>query len=102
MNQSAKVRALIACCALAAIFTGFSARLVQLQVTDHDEYAAIAAEKHVGKQTIYARRGIIMDINGQTLAGNDPVRNVIADASLITSPGDVAGLLAQPLGMDEG
>ncbi|MGA3169921.1 MAG: penicillin-binding protein 2 [Chthoniobacteraceae bacterium] len=102
MNQSAKVRALIACCALASIFTGFSARLVQLQLTDHDEYAALAAEKHAGKEVIYARRGLITDINGQTLAGNNPVRNVIADASFITSPEDVASLLAQPLGLDEG
>ena len=36
MNRSAKVRALIACCALALCFTGFSARLVHLQVTMHE------------------------------------------------------------------
>ena len=45
-------------------FTGFSARLVHLQVTKHDEYVALAAENHGGKQTIYARRGIVQDIRG--------------------------------------
>ncbi len=101
MIRSAKFRALIACIALVLCFTGFSARLVHLQVTMHDEYAAIAAQKHVNRQIIYARRGLITDINGQTLADNDPVRNVIADASLVTSPDDAAGLLAGPLELDE-
>ena len=101
MIGSAKVRALIACCALALIFTGFSARLVHLQVTMHDKYSAIAAEKHVRKEIIYGHRGLIMDINQQTLADNDPVRTVVADASMITAPDDAAGVLAGPLGLDE-
>jgi len=101
MIRSAKVRALVACCALAACFTGFSARLIHLQVTMHDEYAALAAEKHVQKQITYGNRGLITDVNGQTLADNDPVRNVVADASLLTSADDAAGLLAGPLGLDE-
>jgi len=101
MTSSAKVRALMACCALALCFTGFSARLVHLQVTMHDEYAAIAAEKHVNKLITYARRGLIVDINQQTLADNDPVRTVVADASLVTSPDDAVGVLAGPLGVDE-
>jgi len=101
MTRSAKVRALIVCCALALCFTGFSARLVHLQLTMHDEYAALAEEKHVNKQIIYARRGLIMDINQQTLADNDPVRTVVADASLMTDPDDAAAVLAAPLGLDE-
>jgi cell division protein FtsI (penicillin-binding protein 3)/stage V sporulation protein D (sporulation-specific penicillin-binding protein) len=82
-------------------FTGFSARLIHLQVAMHDQYAAIAAEKHVNKEIIYARRGLIVDINQQTLADNDPVRTVIADASMLTDPGSAASVLAGPLGMDE-
>jgi cell division protein FtsI (penicillin-binding protein 3)/stage V sporulation protein D (sporulation-specific penicillin-binding protein) len=101
MNASAKVRALITCCGLALCFTGFSARLIQLQVNDHDLYAALAAEKHVNKQIIYARRGLILDVNQQTLADNDPVRTVVADCSLIAQPGEVAALLAGPLALDE-
>jgi cell division protein FtsI (penicillin-binding protein 3)/stage V sporulation protein D (sporulation-specific penicillin-binding protein) len=104
MNHSAKVRALIACCALALCFTGFSARLVRLQVTMHDYYATMAADKHVKKQIIYARRGLIQDINRQTMADNDPVCDVVADASRLTDPDDpanAAGVLADPLGLDE-
>jgi cell division protein FtsI/penicillin-binding protein 2 len=101
MNQSAKVRALIACCALALCFTGFSARLVHLQVTMHDKYAAMALAKHGDKEIIYARRGLITDVNNQTLADNEPARMVVADDSLVTDPDVTAGLLAGPLGLDE-
>ena len=82
-------------------FTGFSARLIYLQVAKHDEYAALAMATHGKKQIIFARRGLIMDINQETLADNDPVRTVVADASLITDPDDAASVMAQPLGLDE-
>jgi cell division protein FtsI/penicillin-binding protein 2 len=101
MNRSAKVRALVACCVLALCFTGFSARLVYLQVTKHDKYAGIAMEKHVDKIPLYGSRGTITDINQQMLADNNPVRNVVADASLITNVDDAVGLLAGSLGLDE-
>ncbi len=101
MNKYAKVRALIACCALAVCFTGFSARLVHLQVAKHDEYATLADESHVIRQTTAARRGLIVDINGQTLADNEPARIAVADGSQVTDAGDAAGLLAGPLGVDE-
>jgi cell division protein FtsI (penicillin-binding protein 3)/stage V sporulation protein D (sporulation-specific penicillin-binding protein) len=101
MNSRAKVRALIACCALALCFTGFSYRLVQLQVTLHDHYAALAAEKHGFKKIIYAPRGPILDVHGQTLAGNDPVRTVVADDFVLTRPEEAASLLAAPLDLDE-
>jgi len=99
--RSAKVRALCACVALAGCFTLFSARLVHLQVAKHDEYAALAAEKHVNKQIIYARRGLIQDVNQETLAENVPIVTVVADGSMIMDPVAVAEVLAQPLEMRE-
>ncbi len=101
MIRSAKVRALCACVALAGCFTLFSARLVHLQVAKHDEYAALAAEKHVNKQIIYARRGLIQDVNQETLAENVPIVTVVADGSMIMDPVAVAEVLAQPLEMRE-
>jgi len=101
MIHSAKVRALFVCCALALCFTGFSARLIQLQVAKHDEYATLAAEKHGTKYIEHAIRGVIVDVNQQTLADNDPVRTVVADGSLLTLPEEAAGVLAGPLGLDE-
>jgi cell division protein FtsI/penicillin-binding protein 2 len=101
MTHSAKVRALIACCALALVFTGFSARLVHLQVTMHDTWADVARARHGTKQIIYAQRGLIMDVNNQTLADNEPARMVIADDSMISDPDGAAAVMAGPLGMDE-
>lgn len=100
MKLGPKTRMLAACVCLAIFFTVFSARLIYLQVVKHDEYTVAAAEKHVNKQIIYAPRGRIQDVNGEDLACNEPVKTVVADGTLITKPGPLADLLAQPLGMD--
>src|SRR4051812_15525843 len=47
----------------------------------HDEYAGLAAEKHVYKQPIFAERGAILDANNEVLAHNTPVETVVADAT---------------------
>jgi stage V sporulation protein D (sporulation-specific penicillin-binding protein) len=44
------------------------ARLVQLQVIDHPHYADAAQRELLGKETVYARRGSILDRNGSVLA----------------------------------
>jgi stage V sporulation protein D (sporulation-specific penicillin-binding protein) len=44
------------------------ARLVQLQVLEHERYAAEAREGLAGTETVYARRGAILDRNGGVLA----------------------------------
>ena len=45
-------------------------RLVQLQVLDHARYASAAAQELAGKDIIYARRGSILDRNGNVLAAS--------------------------------
>lgn len=45
-----------------------AARLVQLQVLQHEAYAAQARNELLGDSTIYARRGAILDRNGGVLA----------------------------------
>ena len=56
----------------AVVFGAFAAlvaaRLVQLQVLEHERYAAMAREELLGDETIYARRGAILDRNGSVLA----------------------------------
>lgn len=99
MIRTANQRALIACSALAVCFTAFSARLVHLQVTMHEVYAAKAAGQNTRKIPTSARRGAITDIRGESLAQNEPVKKVIADASLIKDQAAFAALLAGPLEM---
>ena len=112
MKRDAKLRMFIACIGLAACFTGFSYRLVFLQVVKHDEYAARAEQKHGDRQIIYARRGTITDANNEILADNNPVMTVVADGSQIIKAsaviaddppaniGALADILATPLEMD--
>ena len=73
MNKTAKVRGIFACFGLMCCFTGFSARLVYLQVDQHEKFERLAAEKHVKKQPIIAGRGEIRDVNGELLAANEPL-----------------------------
>jgi cell division protein FtsI/penicillin-binding protein 2 len=86
---------------VAVIFTIFSGRLVYLHITKNKEYKQLAAEKHLMRQVIHAKRGMILDRNGEILASNLPVRTVVADASLIKNPAAVASLASQFLGLKE-
>ncbi len=99
MSATVNQRGLAACCALAACFTAFSCRLVHLQVTKHKYYEAKAARQNVHTEPVYARRGDIVDVHGIPLAQNEPVKTVVADASLVKDPGALADLLATPLRM---
>lgn len=80
-------------------FTAFSLRLVDLQIAKHHYYAEIAAEKHSAKQTIPARRGSIMDVNGVTLATNEPVKTVVVDASVSKQHDVLAEVVSRHLQM---
>ncbi len=100
MKWNARTRALIACCGLAACFTVYSFRLVDLQVTRRGEFATVAAQKHVLRQELPARRGLITDIHGEILAENESVKSVVADGALIPDPKALASVLAKPLGLD--
>ena len=99
MRKPEKMRIAIACCAGALVFTIFSARLVDLHVGKHEEYSRIAAEKNMVRQPIPAKRGLILDRNGDKLAVNLPVHTVFADASHIKEAEVVSELVARYLGL---
>lgn len=101
MNRPECTRIAVVCGIVAVIFTIFSARLVHLHITKNKEYKQLAAEKHLMRQVIHAKRGMILDRNGEILASNLPVRTVVADASLIKDPAAVAALASQFLGLKE-
>ena len=97
MKWNSRTRCALVCLAFAGLFSAFSFRLVYLQMIKHDEYAGLAAEKHVYRQTIYAERGSILDANGEVLADNIPGETVVADATHVTDAAALTPVLAELL-----
>ena len=100
MRWNARTRITIASGFLGLVFTAFSARLIDISVARHDEYSAIAAQKNSTRKTLFARRGLIYDRNGEILADNAPIRTVVADCSHIEHPERVAEIAAKYLKTD--
>ena len=100
MRWDAQTRAVTVCCGLVGLFSVYSFRLIDLQMVKHEEYTARAAEKHVHKQIIYAKRGTVRDIHDEVLANNLPVETVVGDSSLIREPMAVAEAIANQLEVD--
>jgi cell division protein FtsI/penicillin-binding protein 2 len=76
------------------------ARLAYWQLAQHDHIVALAAEQHSITVTLPASRGSILDRNGQLLASDIPVYNVVAAPNLIpvAARADIANQLAPMLG----
>ncbi len=99
MKWNSRIRCALVCLAFTGLFSVFSFRLVYLQMIKHDEYAGLAAEKHVNKQPIFAERGAILDANNEVLAHNTPVETVVADATLLNNRQAVIPILQKTLEM---
>jgi cell division protein FtsI (penicillin-binding protein 3)/stage V sporulation protein D (sporulation-specific penicillin-binding protein) len=93
MKWNSRIRCALVCLAFTGLFSLFSFRLVYLQMIKHDEYAELAAEKHVDRRPIYAERGSILDANNEVLAHNTPVETVVADATHINNVDATIALL---------
>src|SRR6184192_2602647 len=102
MNPNSRSRCALVCCVFIALFSAFSFRLIYLQVIKHDEYAGLAAEKHIYKQIIYAERGTILDGNNEVLAHNVPVETVVGDATHLNNRKAVIDLVGNELGIPIG
>ncbi len=68
------VMAFIAIAALALV-----ARLVQLQIMDHDRYSAEARNIHIAEETVTGRRGALLDRNGYPLAASKDTYDVMVE-----------------------
>jgi cell division protein FtsI/penicillin-binding protein 2 len=101
MKSDTRSRCALVCFAFIALFSAFSFRLIYLQVIKHDEYAGLAAEKHVYKQIIYAERGTILQANNEVLAHNVRVETVVADATNLNDRDALIDLVSQELGVPE-
>lgn len=102
MNWNSRIRCALVCLAFVTLFSGFSFRLIYLQMIKHDEYAGLAAEKHVYKQIIYAQRGAIFDANNEVLAHNVPVETVVADATHLNNLDAIIDLVGNGLKISAG
>lgn len=89
----------VVCALLVLVFTTFAWRLIHLQILQHDYFSKLAAQKHLRCQPIPAKRGRILDRNGEELAVNIPVRTVTADGTHIKDPGALAAVAAPFLEM---
>jgi cell division protein FtsI/penicillin-binding protein 2 len=80
------------------------AKLVYWQVLEHQHISLLAARQHRVTFKLPAQRGRIVDRNGQLLASDTQVANVVADPSLIPASARprIAASLAPLLGMDAG
>jgi cell division protein FtsI (penicillin-binding protein 3)/stage V sporulation protein D (sporulation-specific penicillin-binding protein) len=99
MNANSRTRCVLVCAAFIGLFSIFSFRLIYLQAIKHDEYAGLAAEKHVYKQIIHAERGTILDANNEVLAHNIPVQTVVADATHLNNREEIVELVSKELGL---
>src|SRR6266480_1023124 len=97
MKANPRIRCVVVCLGFTMLFSLFSFRLVQIQMIKHDEYAGLAAEKHVQKQIIHSQRGAILDANGDVLANNVPVQTVVADATRLNDIEVIVDLVSQTL-----
>jgi cell division protein FtsI/penicillin-binding protein 2 len=102
MKWNSRTRCAIVCLGFILLFSLFSFRLIYLQMIKHDEYAGLAAEKHVIKQPIFAERGAILDANNEVLAHNVPVETVVADASRLTELDATIDLVSNELQLPRG
>ena len=97
MRWNGRTRCALVCVGFITLYSLFSFRLVYLQMVKHDEFAGLAAEKHVYKQAIYAERGAIFDANNEVLAHNIPVETAVADATHVNDLPALIPLLSSAL-----
>ncbi|HYY14042.1 MAG TPA: penicillin-binding protein 2 [Chthoniobacterales bacterium] len=97
MKWNSRVRCALIGLAFTVLFSGFSFRLVYLQIVKHEEYAGLAAEKHGEKQIIPAERGEIFDANNEVLAHNVPVETVVADGTHLNDRNAIVDLVSSGL-----
>src|ERR1700726_4469138 len=97
MKWNSRTRCAIVCLGFILLFSLFSFRLIYLQMIKHEQYAGLAAEKHVIKQPIFAERGTILDANNEVRAHNVPVETVVADTTRLTEAQTTVDLVSNEL-----
>jgi cell division protein FtsI (penicillin-binding protein 3) len=79
-----------------------AARLIQLQVVQHSQYAQLAHDQQQKLEEIKAPRGAILDRYGQRLAMSLPAESVCLDPLRVPDAAVAADILAKVLKLDSG
>src|SRR5262249_5284574 len=98
MNDRATVdlrrRTMVLAALVALAFLGVLGRLTYLQVVKHDEYAKLAESQQAKTIPLVARRGPILDRNGQVLAVSAKAESLYALTSRVEDKDALAAQLA--------
>jgi cell division protein FtsI/penicillin-binding protein 2 len=98
IKREQQFRRALALLALVVIaFAGLGFRLMDLQVWRHDELAKLAEKKTVQTSWRTAKRGDILDANGNLLATSISVKTICADPSMIGGQQAVVARALAPL-----
>jgi cell division protein FtsI (penicillin-binding protein 3) len=76
------------------------ARLAQLQILEHQQFALLALQRQLMTRSVVAPRGIIYDSHMDELATSITVHTVVAEPRRISNIESVAARLASILGLD--
>ncbi len=87
-NGNWRLWAVVAVIALATLI--ITARLAQLQILDHQRYAAEAGLTHVTQETVSGRRGALLDRNGYPLAASEDTYDVTVERRAWEQPDEAA------------
>jgi penicillin-binding protein 2 len=95
------MRALISALLVLAALGGVVARLVHLQVDEHDHYSVLSKDNRVKIQPIPPTRGLIYDAHGLLVADNHPSFSLEITIEKVESLESTIDALAQILPIDE-
>ena len=93
-------RALFVAIGLVAWMLLIGARLVQLQISQHDDFTARARNQQLSAIDTSPTRGQVLDRQGRELARSIDTESFFADAREISDPNDTAKRIASVTGQD--
>ncbi|MXY68509.1 MAG: transpeptidase family protein [Acidobacteriia bacterium] len=101
LGSSSNRRILAVVCVAAGWFLLVLAKLVDLQVRQHEQLSAKATRQHVGSVDIPARRGHLIDRHGRELALSMQMDSIGIFSNHVSDPPAVAAALAEAVAVDE-
>ena len=101
LGSRTRRRVLAVACVAAGGFLLVLARLVDLQVLQHEQLYAKAMRQHVGSVDIPARRGHLIDRRGRELALSMQMDSIGIFSDHVSDPPAVAAALAEAVAVDE-